>query len=143
LLEYAGLKGIDGQRLSMDSCMTQAPLGGEKTGQNPTERTQRGTKRSLLVEGQVIPLGLAVAGANRPDLKMVEATLGSIPVPRPLVTDGHEQNLCLDKGYASEEVRATVQEFGFTAHIPAKGQEAQRAKRKARGTARRWVVTDP
>lgn len=71
---------------------------------------------------------------------MVKETLDSIPVPRPLVTEGHEQNLCLDKGYAAAEVRETVQEFGFTAHIPAKGAEAQRIKRKARRTARRWVV---
>ena len=73
-------------------------------------------------------------------MKLVEETLDSIPIPRPLVTDGHEQNLCLDKGYAYDEVRATVQEFGFTAHIPAKGEEAQRIKRTARRRARRWVV---
>jgi len=81
-----------------------------------------------------------VDGANRPDMKMVEETLASIPVPRPVPGGEHEQNLCLDKGYAYEEVRETVQEFGFTAHIPAKGHEAQQMKRAVRRKVRRWVV---
>ena len=79
-------------------------------------------------------------GANRPDMKMVEETLDSIPILRPQPSAEEPQNLCLDKGYAYEEVRELVEEFGFTAHIPAKGQEAQKVKRKAKKKARRWVV---
>jgi putative transposase len=115
-------------------------LGGKKTGKNPTDRAKKGVKRSLLVEANGLPVGLAVDGANRPDMKMVEATLESIPVERPQPSAEDKQNLCLDKGYAYDEVRETVQEFGFTAHIPAKGKEAQQVKRKARHKARRWVV---
>lgn len=85
-------------------------------------------------------MGLAVDGANRPDMKMVEETLQSIPVEVPEPSSEEKQNLCLDKGYAYDEVRETVQEFGFTAHIPPKGKEAQQMKRKARQKARRWVV---
>jgi len=46
----------------------------------------------------------------------------------------------LDKGYDFEEVRQIVAEFGFTAHIRSRGEEAQDLKRKARAKARRWVV---
>ena len=115
-------------------------MGGKKTGKNPTDRAKKGVKRSLLVEANGLPVGLAVDGANRPDMKMVEATLDSIPVERPQPSAEDKQNLCLDKGYAYDEVRETVEEFGFTAHIPAKGKEAQQVKRKARHKARRWVV---
>jgi len=73
-------------------------------------------------------------------MKMVEETLNSIPIERPTVTEQEPQNLCLDKGYAYAEVRELVDEFDFTAHIPAKGAEAQQVKRKARHKARRWVV---
>ena len=79
-------------------------------------------------------------GANRPDMKLAEETLASIPVERPEADAEDKQNLCLDKGYAYDEVRETVQEFGFTAHIPAKGKDAQEVKRKAHQKARRWVV---
>ncbi len=85
-------------------------------------------------------MGLAVDGANRPDMKLAEETLLSIPVQRPDPSGAATQNLCLDKGYAYDEVREIVAEFGFTAHIPPKGKEAQQVKRKARGRARRYVV---
>lgn len=53
----------------------KAPLGGEATGPNPTDRGKSGTKRSLLTEGNGIPIGLSVDGANRHDKKMVKDTL--------------------------------------------------------------------
>src|SRR3954471_1766587 len=42
LLEYDELKGIDWSWLSMDGCMTKAPLGGEKDGQEPHRPRQVG-----------------------------------------------------------------------------------------------------
>jgi putative transposase len=74
-------------------------LGEKKTGKNPTDRAKKGIKRSLLTEAEGIPVGLEVDGANRPDMKMVEATLESIPVERPEPTPDEEQGLCLDLGY--------------------------------------------
>jgi len=117
-------------------------LGGKKTGKNPTDRAKQGVKRSLLVEGQGIPVGVAVDGANRTDMKMTRQTLASIPedAGRPEPTSARPQGLCLDKGYDYDEVRAIVEEFGFTAHIRSRGEEAQALKRRARTKARRWVV---
>jgi putative transposase len=140
LLAYDEWKGIDWSWLSMDGCMTKAPLGGEKTGKNPTDRAKRGVKRSLLVEADGIPVGLAVDGANRHDMKLVAQTLDSIPVERPEPTPDQPQGMCLDKGYDYDEVREIVKEFGFTAHIRARGEEAKELKRNARRKARRWVV---
>ena len=79
-------------------------------------------------------------GANRPDMKLAEETLLSIPIDRPEPTAGDEHNLCLDKGYAYDEVREIAEEFHFTTHLPPDKGEAQRAKRKAGHKARRWVV---
>jgi len=87
-----------------------------------------------------VPVGLAVAGANRTDMKLVEATLESIPVERPEPTEEEPQGMCMDKGYDYAAVRETVADFGFTAHIKAWGEEAQETKRRARYKARRWVV---
>jgi putative transposase len=94
----------------------------------------------LLTEAQGIPIGLAVDGANRNDMKMVRDTVESSPVQRPEPTLEQPQGLCLDKGYDYAEVRELLQEFGFTAHIRARGEEAQAIKRKAGFKARRWVV---
>ena len=79
-------------------------------------------------------------GANRNDMKLVRATLESIPVERPAPTADEPQGLCLDKGYDYDEVREIVEEFGFTAHIRSRGEEAEAIKRRAGTKARRWVV---
>ena len=85
-------------------------------------------------------MGLAVAGANRPDMKLVRETIQSIPVERPEPTPEEPQGLCLDKGYAYDEVEEIAEAFGFTTHIPPKKGQAQQVKRKAGSKARRWVV---
>jgi putative transposase len=85
-------------------------------------------------------VGLVVAGANRPDMKLVQDTVDSVVVQRPRPTKKRPQGMCLDKGYDYEEVRETLREFGFTAHIRARGEEARAIKRQAGFRARRWVV---
>jgi transposase len=87
-----------------------------------------------------VPIGVAVAGANRNDFKLARTTLASIPVSRPEPTAEEPQGLCLDKGYDYDEVREVAVEFGYTAHIRARGEEAQAIKREAGYKARRWAV---
>ena len=85
-------------------------------------------------------MGMSVEKANRNDMKMVESTVKSVPVKRPRVTKRKPQNLCLDKGYDYNEVRDLAKEFGYTARIRARGEEAQAIKHEAGFRARRWVV---
>jgi putative transposase len=106
-------------------------------GKHPTARGKLGTKRRVLTDGGGVPLGLAVEGANRNDCKMVEATLTSIPVERPTPTPAQPQGMCLDKGDDDDEVRELLAEFGFTAHIRARGEEAKALKQEAGCKARR------
>lgn len=120
--------------------MTKAPLGGEKTGKNPTDRGKIGTKRSLLTDGQGIPLGVAVSGANVHDKHLVQETIESIPVPRPEPTRKRPQNMCQDKGYDYPDVRELVAEYGYTAHIPTRGSDPAQRKKLPSYRARRWVV---
>jgi len=51
-----------------------------------------------LTEAQGVPVGLVVDGANRHDMKLVRATVDSLPVPRPAPSSDQDQGLCLDKG---------------------------------------------
>ena len=115
-------------------------MGGKKVGKNPTDRGKIGAKRSLLTEGGGVPIGLAVEGANRNDFKMVRETIESIPVKRPAPTPATPQGMCLDKGYDDDEVRDLLADFGFTAHIRARGEEAKALQQDAGFRARRWVV---
>ena len=103
----------------------QGAAGGKKTGPNPTDRGKSGTKRSLRTEASGVPVGLAVAGANVNDFKLVRETLESIPVKRPRPARHKPQHLCLEKGYDYEEVRALAVEFRFVAPIRSRGEEAK------------------
>jgi transposase len=138
--QFDELRGIDWAWLALDGAMTKAPLGGEQTGPNPTDRGKRGAKRSLLTEGQGVPIGLTIDGANRQDMKLVRPTLESLVIERPAPRAEHEQGLCLDKGYDYVEVRDSLQEFGFTAHIRTRGEEVKALQQEAGYRARRWVV---
>jgi transposase len=140
LERFDELRGIDWEWLSMDGAMTKAPLGGEKTGPNPTDRGKSGVKRSMLTEGHGVPIGLAIDGANRHDMKLTRPTIEGIVLDRPMPTPEYRQNMCLDKGYDYDEVRDILTEFGFTAHIRARGEEAQAMKKEAGFKARRWVI---
>jgi transposase len=115
-------------------------LGGKKTGRNPTDRGKSGVKRSLLTDGHGVPIGLAIDGANRHDMKLVRATIESLVAARPEASEEEPQGMCLDKGYDYEAVREILAEFGFTAHIKARGEEAKELKAEAGKRARRWVV---
>ncbi len=94
----------------------------------------------MLTEGNGVPIGVVVEGANRHDMKLMEATLAAIVVERPEPTEEHPQNLCLDKGYDYPEVRELVETWGYTAHIRARGEEAQEKQEIPGYRARRWVV---
>ena len=83
---------------------------------------------------------MAVDGANRNDMKLVRTTMEGIIVERPEPTEEQPQGMCMDKGYDYQEVRDILAEFGFTAHIRSRGEEAHAIKREAGFRARRWVV---
>lgn len=107
---------------------------------NPTDRAKSGVKRSVVTNARGIPVGLTVASANRHDMKLVKETLDSVVVERPPPTDEHRQGMGMDKGHHYAEVRDTLKEFGFTAHIRTRGEEAQAIKQQAGFKARRCVV---
>jgi putative transposase len=140
LLLYDEKIGIGWKWQSMDGAMMKSPLGGKKTGKNPTDRGKLGVKRSILTDQHGLPIGLAIDGANRHDVKLVRATLESVPIPRPKVIPYHRQHLCLDAGYVGDEVKELAAEFEYTLHVRSRGDEARDIKRKTGEKARRWVV---
>ena len=73
-------------------------------------------------------------------MKLLRPTIESIVVERPNPTDEQPQGMCLDKGYDYDEVRQILAEFGFTAHIRSRSEEAKEVAQEAGKRARRWVV---
>jgi hypothetical protein len=129
------LHKIDWSWLAMDGALTKSPLGGEKNRPKSNRSGQARRQAGGRDRSHGIPLGVSVAGANCNDFKLTRETPENILPKRPKPTRSHPQGLCLDKGFACQEVYEVVKEFGFTLHIPSEKKEAQNAKRNARTRA--------
>jgi len=71
-------------------------------------------------------------------MTLARCTLEALELARPALTVVWPQGLCLDKGYDYDVIRELAIEFGYTAHIRTRGEEAQACE--AGFPARRWVV---
>lgn len=147
LERYDTAHGIGWDWQSTDSATVPSPLGGEDTGPDPTNRGKLGTKRHILSDRRGAPLGLVLSAANRTDMKLAEATLDSILVPRPEPTPEHPQHLCRDKGFDYPETDRAALARGYILHTARKRKRGQPpAQAKPPGTEsrrhppRRWVV---
>jgi putative transposase len=87
-----------------------------------------------------VPLGLTVDGANRHDGTLRRETIERIAITRPGPTADAPQGMGLDKGDDYDAVRALLTACGCTAHLRARGAEAQALQQEAGCKAWRWVV---
>jgi hypothetical protein len=95
------------------------------------DRGKQGLKRSVLVDGAGVPLGIVAAGANRPDSPLLAPTLAGLDAwgADPAATTVH-----LDRGYDSGVTRALLAEVGVMGAIAHKGLPAPVQAGK------RWMV---
>jgi putative transposase len=84
-----------------------------------------------------VPIGLAHDGANHHDKKLLEDTLASVPIARPIPS---EQCMCLDRGYDYHDIRELVLAQRFEPHIRARGEEIDLKTHNPDWKARRWVA---
>lgn len=134
------LNGSDKLNLEVvviDSTMVPAPGGGDATGPNPTDRGKSGTKHTLLVDGNGVPLALRSSGANTSDQKEIVPIITEFPHvkgkrgrPKALPDEAYA-----DRGYDSAATRLILRWLGIEPKI---------AKRRTEhgsglGTVR-WVV---
>lgn len=87
-----------------------------------------------------VPLSLCVTGANRHDVKKLEAVRKGIVVQRPEPDREHPQNLCADKGYTGRPARETMEKYRYVPHVKSRGEEVEMKRRHPGRKARRWVV---
>ena len=119
----------------------KARSGGKKTGKNLTDRGKKGTKKSLVTDGDGGPLGVVIAGANTVEQKLLKATIEAIVVERPDPDEGGaapvpgRQVRQPERG--GEAGRVGRNTWGTSARPAPAGV---RRSGRAAGRARRWVV---
>ena len=107
----------------MDSKHAASPLGGEKTGKNPTDRGKLGAKINLMVDGRGAPVSVMLTGANRHDKVSAVELIVSVVMRRPA---HKEQHLCADKAYDAKDLRKFAALAGYITHIKKKGEDEDR-----------------
>jgi transposase len=131
--------GLDLSDVSVDGSLHKAPVGGEGTGPNPTDRGKTGWKWSVATDTNGVPIGWVADGANRNDSVLLAPTLDDV-AKRGLL--GDIETLWLDRGYDSELTRTRLAERGIEDAMIAKkrkqGQGAGTTKRQPMGL--RWPV---
>lgn len=109
----------------------------KKTGNNPTDRSKLGTKRSGLCEGGGIPIGVCLEGANIHDMKLLSETIESMIIERPAYLETIV-NLCLDKAFDFRECEETIVENSMRPHIRRRGEEIKEKQEAIK--PRRWPI---
>jgi putative transposase len=81
--ECQELGGVHWEWQAADGVMGKSRFEGAARGPNPTDRAKMGTKKSVIVEQHGGPLGVAIAGANMHDTKLLAQTIDAIVIARP------------------------------------------------------------
>jgi transposase len=130
--------GLDLSEVSVDGSLHKAPMGGEGTGPNPTDRGKTGWKWSIATDTNGVPIGWVTEGANRNDSILLAPTLDDVK-ERGLLAD--IETLWLDRGYDSELTRTRLVERGITdAMIAKKRKRGSAAASKRQPMGLRWPV---
>jgi hypothetical protein len=80
LAAFDWIIGLDLDDVALDGSLHKAPYGGEGTGPNPMDRAKLGWKWSVASERHGIPVGWAIDGANRNDVRMLEPLSTLLPL---------------------------------------------------------------
>jgi putative transposase len=132
---------VDYSVFAVDGCMVKSRAGGECVGPNPVDRKKGGVKRSIIVEGNGLPISIVIGSANTPDSHLFEETIKMRMKPSNGKSGGY---FLIDRGYRGQDIRDLIEGEGYTYVAPEKdGGDyyalAETAKvRKLR--KRRWKV---
>ncbi|REK90924.1 IS5 family transposase [Streptomyces inhibens] len=121
LESYDRIVGLALDQIAVDGSITKAPGGGEVAGRSPVDRGKQGMKRSGMTDGDGIPLGRVLAGANRHVSPLLASTLDRLGDLGPLPDD---ITVHLDAGYDSDKTRALLDARGLHGRIAHKGEKA-------------------
>ena len=141
IFAFDRIVGLELSHAAVDGSLHKAPCGGEGTGPNPCDRGKRGWKWSILTEQNGIPIGFAIDGANRQDMKMIDDTLTDTDR---LLLVREIGELHLDRGYDNQMVRDVCAGHGLVDLDIARKRKPGRRGTKTRAprqkVGQRWVV---
>jgi transposase len=103
----------------IDTTQVRAFGGGDATGPSPVDRRKKGTKYTLLVDRDGVPLVIRAVPANRSDHREILPAVASFPTVggKPGRPRTHPDRLYADAGFDSEPNRSILRWLGIEPHI--------------------------
>lgn len=103
----------------VDTTQVRAFGGGDATGPSPVDRRKKGTKYTLLVDRDGVPLVIRAVPANRSDHLEILPAVTSFPVVggKPGRPRTHPEKLYADAGFDCEATRSILRWLGIEPHI--------------------------
>lgn len=135
LLRRAG--ELEHETVVVDAVIVRAFGGGEATGPSPVDRRKPGSKHTLMVDRNGIPLSIRTAGANASDHTQILPILLDFPRVggKPGRPKEHPDEAYADRGYDSDDTRALLSWLGIEPNIARRNTEHGSGLGKVR-----WVV---
>jgi transposase len=138
LAAYDRILELDLDHVAIDGSLHKAPYGGEGTGKSPVDRAKIGWKWSVAADAKGIPIGWAIDGANRNDVKLLDPTLDAVAAAGLLEEIG---TLSLDRGYDYPAIRAGLHARGLTdLDIQKRGTKPAPGEPHRLTLGLRWIV---
>ena len=138
LAGYDKVIGLDLSDVAIDGSTHKAPVGGEGTGKSPIDRGKLGWKWSIATDAVGIPIGWAIGGANRHDIRLLVPTIDAVKA-RGLLAD--IDTLWLDRGYAGKMTMKYLAHIGVDdAMVAKKRSRGQGKSSKTSSMGLRWPV---
>jgi transposase len=135
---YDRILVLDLEHVAIDGSLHKAPCGGEGTGKSPVDRAKLGWKWSVAADAKGIPIGWAIDGANRNDVKLLEPTLDAIAMTGLLEEIG---TVSLDRSYDYPAIRARLHAYGITdLDIQKRGTKPAPGEPHRLTLGLRWIV---
>ncbi len=112
-LRKAGV--LEAELAVIDSVLVRAFGGGDATGPSPVDRRKIGSKQTLLVDANGVPLVIQTAPANASDYKLILPVVEDFPEigGKPGRPRKHPDVIYADRGYDSEAIRQSLRSQGI------------------------------
>lgn len=128
---------LEHETVIVDGVLVRAFGGGEATGPSPVDRRKSGSKHTVMVDRNGIPLAIRTAGANASDHTQILPIVRSFPRVggKPGRPKERPDEVYADRGYDSDETRALLAWLGIEPFIARRNTEHGSGLGKVR-----WVV---